>query len=80
MMAPLRAGQGPKAQAAFDAVESFGDDYKKPKGPLKVTLNPPGKVSATALNSAAGADDVIKALGMDVSYSGTVLHPVPKKP
>src|SRR5437773_1889268 len=77
MMAPLRAGQGPKAQAAFDAIESFVDDYKKPKGPLKVTLNPPGKVSATALNSAAGADDVIKALGMDVSYSGTVPHPVP---
>ena len=80
MMAPLRAGQGPKAQAAFDAIESFVDDYKKPKGPLKVTLNPPDKISATALSSAAGADDVIKALGMDVSYSGTVPHPVPKKP
>ena len=79
MMAPLRAGQGSKAQAAFDAIESFVDDYKKPKGPLKVTLNPPDTVSATALSSAAGADDVIKALGLDVSYSGTVPHPAPKK-
>ena len=80
MMAPLRVGQGPKAQAAFDAIESFVDDYKKPKGPLKVTLNPPDKISATALSSAAGADDVIKSLGLDVSYSGTVPHPAPKKP
>ena len=76
MMAPLRVGQGPKAQAAFDAIESFVDDYKKPKGPLKVTFNPPDKVSASALSSAASADEVIKTLGLDVSYSGTVPHPV----
>ena len=76
MMAPLRVGQGPKAQAAFDAIESFVDDYKKPKGPLKLTFNPPDKVSASALSSAASADEVIKTLGLDVSYSGTVPHPV----
>ena len=44
-----------------------------------MTLNPPDKISATALSSAAGADDVVKALGLDVSYSGTVPHPAPKK-
>ncbi len=80
MLAPLRAGQGPAAQAAFDAIESFVDDYKKPKGPLKVTLNPPDKISATALSSAAGADDVIKSLGLAVSYAGTVPHAAPPAP
>jgi hypothetical protein len=70
-----RAGQGQATQAAFDALASFLDDYKKPKGPLTVTLKPEGNLSGAALKNAAGPDEVIKALGLAVSYSGTVPHP-----
>src|SRR5260221_4303079 len=80
MLAPLRAGQGPAAQAAFDAIESFVDDYKKPKGPLKVTLNPPDKISATALSSAAAADNVIKSLGLHDSTARYGPHAAPTQP
>lgn len=71
---PLAAGfrdQGPGTQAALDAVVSFVEDYKAPKGPLRLTLNPPDKTSATKLSSANGPEDLVKALGLIVSYSGT---------
>jgi hypothetical protein len=77
MIAPVRAGQGAATQAAFDALESFLDDYKQPKGPLRLTLNPPSKISAAALSGAASADDVVKALGLVVSYAGTVPQKAP---
>ena len=77
MIAPVRAGQGAAAQAAFDALESFLDDYKQPKGPLRLTFNPPSKTSAASLSSASSADDVIKALGLVVSYAGTVPQKAP---
>lgn len=70
-----RSGQGQATQAAFDALASFLDDYKKPKGPLTVTLKPDGKLSGASLKNAAGPDEVIKALGLTVSYSGTTPHP-----
>jgi len=77
MLAPVRAGQGQATQSAFDALESFLDDYKQPKGPLRLTFNPPSKTSAAALSSAASADDVVKALGLVVSYAGTVPQKAP---
>lgn len=67
----LRAGQGPAALAALDAVGSYLDDYKAPKGPLRVTLNPPGKISAASLADIKDADGAVKALGLVVSYAGT---------
>src|SRR4029077_13789875 len=35
----MRAGQGPETLAVIDAVTSYMEDYKQPKGPLKVTVN-----------------------------------------
>jgi hypothetical protein len=75
MLEGVRAGQGEATQKAFDALASFLDDYKKPKGPLTVTLKPDKKFSGADLKNAAGADDVIKALGLAVNYAGTVPHP-----
>ena len=77
MLAPVRAGQGAATQAAFDALESFLDDYKQPKGPLRLTFNPPSKISAATLSGASSADDVIKAVGLVVSYAGTVPQKAP---
>jgi hypothetical protein len=65
-----RSGQGPEAQAALDAVGSYIEDYQKPKGPLKLTMNPADKLSAAALSNAKSPDEVVKALGLVVSYAG----------
>lgn len=66
-----RANQGEAAQKAIDSLVAFVEDYKKPKGPLKITLNPPGDVSNAALEKAKTADDIVKLLGIQVSYAGT---------
>jgi hypothetical protein len=67
----LRAGQGAATLAALDALGSYLDDYQQPKGPLRVTLNPPEKTSAAALSAMTTPDEAIKALGLVVSYAGT---------
>ena len=67
----MRAGQGPPALAVLDSVVSYIEDYKKPKGPLKITLNPPAKLSAAAISDAKTPDEAIKAMGLVVSYAGT---------
>lgn len=66
----MRAGQGPQALAAMDALVSYINDYKHPKGPLKITLNPPAKLSAAAISDAKTPDAAIKAMGLVVSYAG----------
>jgi len=67
----MRTGQGPQALAVLDALVSYIEDYKQPKGPLKITLNPPGKLSAAAISDAKDPEDAIKAMGLVVSYAGT---------
>lgn len=74
-LAALRIAAGPGTQAVLDSVSSYVEDYKQPKGPLRITFNPPGKISGAALQAAAGPEDVIKALGIAVSYAGTVAKP-----
>ncbi len=71
MLDGVRAGQGTATLAVLDALGSFLDDYKQPKGPLRLTLNPPGKTSAAELSGMTNPDDAIKALGLVVSYAGT---------
>src|SRR6266851_5243320 len=65
----MRAGQGPPALAVLDAVVSYIEDYKKPKGPLKITLNPPAKLSAATVSDAKTPDEAINAMGLVVSYA-----------
>src|SRR5437762_1479568 len=74
-LAGLRAGQGKATLAALDALGSYLDDYQQPKGPLRVTLNPPEKTSAAAIVGMATPDEAIKALGLVVSYAGTRPQP-----
>ena len=66
-----RTGQNAASQKAIDTLVAFVEDYQKPKGPLKVTLNPPDKVTSAQLNDAKSADQVIKLLGVEVAYAGT---------
>ena len=67
----LRPGQGPATLAVLDALGSYLDDYKHPKGPLRVTFNPPGKISAAEIAGMTKPDEAITALGLAVSYAGT---------
>ncbi|HZK90957.1 MAG TPA: hypothetical protein VFC56_12490 [Stellaceae bacterium] len=65
-----RMGQGEDAQKVIDSLVAFVEDYQKPKGPLKIALNPPDKVSNADLSNAKSADEMVKLLGIEVSYAG----------
>lgn len=71
MLDGMRENQGAAAQQAIDTLVAYVEDYAKPKGPLKITLNPPDKVSSAQLNEAKTADEMVKLLGIKVSYAGT---------
>ena len=70
MLDNLRPGQGAGATAVLDALAAFVDDYQHPKGPLRITLNPPGKVPLTELAEIKDPEDAIRVLGLVVSYAG----------
>jgi hypothetical protein len=66
-----RAGQGKEAQKAIDSLVAYMEDYQKPKGPIKIALSPPDTVSNADLSNAKTADEMVKLLGIQVSYAGT---------
>jgi hypothetical protein len=78
MLDGLRVGQGAATLAVLDALGSYLDDYKQPKGPLRVTLNPPAKTTAATLAGMADPSEIIGALGLVVSYAGTKPGPAAK--
>ncbi|HEX3953760.1 MAG TPA: tudor domain-containing protein [Stellaceae bacterium] len=71
MIDGMRAGLAPPTLAVFDAVESYMDDYKQPKGALRITLNPPSKVTGATISAIKTPDEAVKQLGLVVSYPGT---------
>jgi hypothetical protein len=66
-----RVGQGEAAQKAIDSLVAYVEDYQKPKGPLHISLAPPKDVSNADLSNAKTADDMVKLLGIQISYAGT---------
>ena len=48
----------------------ISESKDRPKGPLKITVNPPNKASAAALSDIQSPDDAVKALGLVVTYGG----------
>lgn len=66
----MKEGQSEDSKKVIDALVAYVQDYEKPKGPLRVTVNPPDKASAASLQNAKSADEIVKALGLTVSYSG----------
>ena len=67
----LRDGQGAATLAVLDALASFVEDYKKPKGALRLTLTPTGKASVATIGELKDPEEAIKMLGLVVSYPGT---------
>jgi hypothetical protein len=70
LLGGMRAGQSEATLAVFDALGAYLDDYQHPKGPLKITVNPPNKASAATLGNIKSPDDAVKALGLAVTYGG----------
>jgi hypothetical protein len=66
----LRPGQGAAATAVLDALAGYVDDYTRPKGPLRITLNPPGTLPLAALADIKDPEEALKRLGLVVSYTG----------
>lgn len=67
-----RAGASPLAVAAMDAVSAFAEDFKQPKGALRININPPTALKAANLpDSPTVTDGLLKSLGLTVSYSAT---------
>ena len=71
MLDSLRPGQGTAATAVLDTLAAYVDDYTHPKGPLRITLNPPDKIPLAELAEIKDPDDAIRMLGLVVSYAGT---------
>ena len=69
MLEGLGTGQGPETEAVFKALGAFLDDYQNPKGALRFTVSPSSKTSAAILAAAASPGEVIKAIGLVVSYA-----------
>jgi hypothetical protein len=76
MLEGLGNGQGPAAQAVLATVAGYIGDYQRPKGALKITLNPPNNASAASFTDIKSADDAIKSFGLVVSYAGAPAAPV----
>jgi hypothetical protein len=66
----LRPGQGAATIAVLDALAGYIDDYRQPKGPLRITLNPPGKIPLAELGDIQDPEEALKKLGLVVSYAG----------
>jgi hypothetical protein len=79
MLDSLRTGQGAAAIAVLDALASYVKDYKQPKGPLRVTLNPAGNASIAAIAGIKDPEAAIKLLGLTVSYPAA-RPPIPRNP
>ena len=66
----LRPGQGAATIAVLDALAGYVDDYRQPKGPLRITLNPPEKMPLATLGDIQDPEEALKKLGLVVSYAG----------
>ncbi|MGE0257766.1 MAG: hypothetical protein AB7H71_01375 [Alphaproteobacteria bacterium] len=66
----LRPGQGSAATAVLDSLAGYAADYAQPKGPLRITLNPPGNIPLSELGEIKDPEDALKRLGLVVSYAG----------
>ena len=64
-------GQGPDSLKAFDALASYIGDWKAPKGPLRITLNPPKTTSLDDFAKIAEPNALTDIFGLTVAYAGT---------
>ena len=65
------AGQGPETMKLLDALASYLADWKAPKGPLRITLNPPKTTSLNDLDKVMQPNALTEVFGLVATYEGT---------
>lgn len=67
----LSAGQLAEAQAVFDSLVSFVEDWRKPVGPIRISVNPPGKFGMVDAQKITTANAIKDVFGLSVNFAGT---------
>jgi len=70
-LAAFTANQGPATLKALDAVVSFAQDWKKPNGPIKITIKPAKTASLQDLDKIMEPNALTDIFGLSVEYAGT---------
>jgi hypothetical protein len=68
-------GEGPVTQSAAHTIAAFLRDWQRPRGPLRITLNPGKPMTFAEFGAIAKAEEAMKALGLVVTYAGTTVTP-----
>jgi hypothetical protein len=68
-------GEGPVTQSAAHTIAAFLRDWQRPRGPLRITLNPGKPMTFAEFGAIAKAEEALKALGLVVTYAGTTVTP-----
>jgi hypothetical protein len=70
-VAAFTSGQGPGTLKALDAVVSFVLDWKKPKGPIKITINPSRTAGMADFEKIMEPNALTEIFGLAIEYGGT---------
>jgi hypothetical protein len=70
-LASFTANQGPPTLKALDAVVSFLQDWKKPNGPIKISIKPAKSASLNDLDKVMQPNALVDIFGLSVDYAGT---------
>ena len=70
-LAAFTANQGPGTLKALDAIVSFMQDWKKPNGPIKLTVKPAKTASLQDLDKIMEPNALTDLFGLSVEYAGT---------
>lgn len=70
-VAAFTGGQGPGTLKALDGIVSFVLDWKKPKGPIKFTINPAKTAGVADLEKIMEPNALTEIFGLAVEYGGT---------
>ncbi len=65
------ASQGPDTTKALDAIVSFVGDWKKPQGPLKLSITPATSASLADLDKISQPNALSDIFGLKAEYAGT---------
>jgi hypothetical protein len=70
-VAAFTANQGAPTLKALDSVVSFMLDWKKPNGPIKITISPAKTASVADLDKIMEPNALTEIFGLKVEYAGT---------
>jgi hypothetical protein len=70
-LAAFTANQGPGTLKALDSVVSYMQDWKKPNGPIKISIKPAKTASLQDLDKIMEPNALTDIFGLTVEYAGT---------